>query len=181
MPNRREFYRLGSLAVGGLMAAALAVPGVGYVLSPLLRKGPGAGDDAEGEFFPLARLGELEPGVPQARPVIAGREDAWVSYPSEPIGSVWLIRQPEGSAEPVRALSAECPHLGCGVNLAAGGSSFACPCHTSAFTLAGEPTNEIPPRPMDALEVKLSGDDDPVVLVRFRRFRPQSKEKIPLA
>ena len=79
------------------------------------------------------------------------------------------------------AFSSECPHLGCGVNLAADGKNFSCPCHNSAFTLAGKPVNDIPPRPMDRLEVRLSDDDDPKVRVRFRRFRSQAKEQIPLA
>ena len=47
------------------------------------------------------------------------------------------------------ALSSECPHLGCAVNLTADGKSFLCPCHTSAFDLEGTKKNAIPPRNMD--------------------------------
>ena len=40
--------------------------------------------------------------------------------------------------------------------------------------------NDVPPRPMDTLEVKVSPDPDPVVMVKFARFRCQSEEKISL-
>ena len=183
MLNRREVYRLGTLALGGAMTLVLAVPGVAYLLDPLWKRGRGGtGDGAEGGFYELpVRLGDLKEGEPQVFPIEAERQDAWVKYPKEPVGAVWLVRQPSGAKEPVLALSAECPHLGCGVNLAADRRNFACPCHTSAFALDGRPLNEIPPRPMDRLEVRLSGEADPRVRVRFRRFRSQTEEQIPLA
>ncbi len=99
------------------------------------------------------------------------------------MGSVWLIRQPDDTGgDRVIALSSECPHLGCAVNLAADGKSFVCPCHTSAFGLDGKKQNSVPPRNMDRLQVELTGDDraDPEVRVKFQRFRTQSEEQIPL-
>jgi menaquinol-cytochrome c reductase iron-sulfur subunit len=146
-----------------------------YLLYPLRRK------SRQGDFDSITRLGQLPVGVPQAFPIIDERVDAWVKYPREPVGSVWLIRQPAGAPEPVIALSAECPHLGCAVNLAPDGKSLLCPCHTSNFDFQGKPLNKVPPRPMDRLEVKLSTGDDHEVLVKFQRFRTQSEEKIPLA
>jgi Rieske Fe-S protein len=181
MPHRRDFYRLGTLALGGIMTLVLAVPGAGYLLTPVLKKKRGKtseGDDAA--YFELARLSELAEGVPRSFSILAEREDAWVRYPREPLGAVWLVRQPKGAKEPVVAFTAECPHLGCGVNLAASGKKFACPCHNSAFSLDGTPVNQIPPRPMDTLDVRLSDDDDPMIRVKFERFRTMSEEKIPL-
>jgi menaquinol-cytochrome c reductase iron-sulfur subunit len=173
--NRRDFYRYGTIALGNLVALTLAVPGVAYLLDPLRRT------SRQGGFEPVTRLGQLVEGVPQAFPIVDERMDAWVKYPREPIGSVWLIRQAAGSPEPVIALTAECPHLGCAVNLGAEGKSFLCPCHTSNFDFQGKPLNQVPPRPMDRLEVKVSTGDDPEVQVKFQRFRTQSEEKIPLA
>lgn len=172
--NRRDFYRVGTIVLGNLVALALAVPGVAYVLDPLRRK------SRQGGLEPVTRLGQLTEGEPQAFPIIDERVDAWVKYPREPVGSVWLIRQPGGSKEAVIAFSSECPHLGCAVNLAADGKSFLCPCHTSNFDFSGKPLNQVPPRPMDRLEVELSDEDDPEVRVKYRRFRTQSEEQIPL-
>ena len=59
------------------------------------------------------------------------------------------------------AFTAECPHLGCAINLAADGKSFLCPCHTSAFDFEGKPQNQVPPRPMDRLDVELTSGRRP--------------------
>jgi menaquinol-cytochrome c reductase iron-sulfur subunit len=175
--NRRDFHRIGTVVLGNAVALALAVPGVAYLLDPLRRK------SSSGGFQKMAKLSELTPGVPRSFAVIAARTDAWVKYPKEPVGSVWLVRQEtkDGEAPKVVAFTAECPHLGCAVNLAADGKTFLCPCHTSAFTFDGTPTNRVPPRPMDTLAVELSGDPDPEIRVKFERFRTQTEAKVPLA
>jgi menaquinol-cytochrome c reductase iron-sulfur subunit len=172
--SRRDFYRFASIAVGSLIGLVLAVPGVAYLLSPLRKRGP------DGGFETITRLSQLQEGVPRSFAIIQERQDAWVKYPREPVGSVWLIRQPGGSDPPVIALSSECPHLGCPINLTAGGKGFLCPCHTSAFDLDGKPTNQVPPRAMDRLEVEITPGGDPEVRVKFQRFRTQIEEKVPL-
>jgi Rieske Fe-S protein len=186
--NRRDFYRAGSLVLGGLIGLVLGIPGVAYLLDPLSRRKTNAtGEGAKGgrvsdgfRDLPVT-LAELEVGVPRQFPIEDTRVDAWVRYPAEPIGAVWLIRQPEGSPEAVHAFTAECPHLGCAVNLAGDGKGFFCPCHTSAFTFEGKPTNAIPPRPMDALEVAPFESPESRVRVKFARYRTGVEEKIPLA
>jgi menaquinol-cytochrome c reductase iron-sulfur subunit len=172
--TRRDFYRFGTVALGGLIGLVLAVPGIAYIISPLRNK------ERDEQFETLTGLKQLEVGVPRSFTIIQDRRDAWVTYPSEPVGSVWLIRQPEGSGPVVIALTSECPHLGCAVNLAADGKGFLCPCHTSSFDLEGQPKNQVPPRPMDRLDVQLTEGSDPEVRVKFQRFRTQSEEKIPL-
>lgn len=172
--TRRDFYKVGTVLLSGLIGLVLTVPGVAYIISPL-RKGAGA-KEAEG-LESLTRLSQLPVGEPRAFAIIADSQDAWVRYPKEPVGSVWLIRQADGS---VKALTAECPHLGCAVGFAADHKSFFCPCHTSSFNFQGTPMNKIPPRPMDSLKVELSDDPDPIVKVKFERFRTASEEKIPL-
>ena len=117
--------------------------------------------------------------MPRSFAIIEERQDSWVKYPREPVGSVWLIRQPAGSDPPVLALQSECPHLGCAINLKADRTGFLCPCHTSAFTLDGSPTNQVPPRPMDRLEVEVTSGDDPEVRVKFQRFRTAIRGEDP--
>jgi menaquinol-cytochrome c reductase iron-sulfur subunit len=175
MLHRRDFYRIGSSALGGLMALMLAVPGVAFVLDPLRRGSKKKGIEQE-----ITRLSALPVGIPNEYAIIDERDDAWVKYPREAVGSVWLIRQPPGSEPAVVALTAECPHLGCAVRLEADSKSFRCPCHNAAFDLAGHPLNSVPPRAMDTLEVSLTDEDDPRILVHFARFRAQVKEKLPL-
>lgn len=172
--TRRDFYRFATVGLGFLTGLVLAVPGVAYIASPLRKKG------REESFETLTRLNQLEVGVPRSFAIIEERRDAWVKYPREPVGSVWLVRQPDGAEQPVIALSSECPHLGCAVNLTADGKSFLCPCHTSAFDLQGTKKNTVPPRNMDRLKVELTKGDDPEVRVKFQRFRTQSEEQISL-
>ena len=171
---RRDLYRFGTILLGGLLTLALAVPGVAYVLDPLGKRRGAA------RTYPLAKLSDLKLGVPQSFQIIDDRQDAWVKYPKGPIGLVWLVRQPDGSAERVVAFQAECPHLGCAVNLSADGKSFLCPCHDSAFSFDGTARNKIPPRSMDSLTVDKLEGADPEIRVVFQRFRSQSEEKKPL-
>ena len=173
--NRRSFHIYGTILLGNVIALTLTVPGVGYLLDPLRRK------SKQGESQKLAKLSELTVGKPEAFAVIDERQDAWVKYPREPVGSVWLVRQPEGTKPAVVAFSGECPHLGCAVNLDAEGKNFLCPCHTSRFDFSGNPENKVPPRGMDTLDVEMTSEDDPEIRVKFQRFRTQEKEKSPLA
>ena len=176
--NRREWFRAGTAALGGLIALGLAVPGVAYLMTPLLR------NRRQGsEFRTIARLGDLRVGEPQSFSIVEERRDAWVSYPATPTGTVWLVRQPEGAPEPVIALSAECPHLACQIKRSGDGQGFTCPCHASHFAIDGDRVNRISPRGMDTLEVDAIKPDDPdaKVRVKFQRFRTMTEEKIPLA
>lgn len=180
MLSRRDFHAWGTGVLGALMTLILGIPGLAYLLNPLWKRKKGGAED-EGDaapLLPLTRLSELEVESPRLFPIIQARQDAWVRYPAEPIGAVWLIRQKD---DKVLALSAECPHLGCSVTLAQGGRSFFCPCHSSSFNLDGQRTNSIPPRAMDSLVVQLSNDADPAVRVKFQRFQTQVAEKKPLA
>ncbi len=174
MFNRRVFYKWSALALGNALAVAVTVPVAKFLLDPLGKKSGG------GLFRPMTRLSNLKVGEPQAFAVIAKRQDAWVRYPAEPVGSVWLVRQEEGVNPPVKAFSAECPHLSCPVNLAPDRRTFLCPCHQASFRFNGETLNAVSPRGMDALEVRLSGGPDPEIAVKFERFVPQSREKKPL-
>jgi Rieske Fe-S protein len=172
--NRRDVLRLATVGLKSVIGLVLAVPALAYIVTPLRKR------NREGSFETLARLSQLEVGVPRSFAVIEERHDAWVKYPREPVGSVWLVRQKTGAKPAVVAFSAECPHLGCAVNLAAGGHGFLCPCHTSAFDLEGKPENRVPPRPLDRLEVEITDAADPEVRVKFQQFRSQVEEKVPL-
>ena len=68
-------------------------------------------------------------------------------------GAVWLSRGRRGE---IAALSATCPHLGCGLGRDASGG-FACPCHDSRFGPDGAYRSGPAPRGMDPLPVRVEG------------------------
>ena len=108
--------------------------------------------------------------------VIADRQDAWNLFPKEPIGAVYLRKTDKGE---VIAFNVICPHLGCAVDYSNSSKSFKCPCHDSSFTLDGAPSNSIPPRGMDTLEVDPARLKQGEVWVKFENFRTGEAHKVP--
>ena len=178
VPTRRSFLGIVTKLMALAVTSVLAIPAVGYVLTPLFKR-----KEEQGGFVTLARLSDLEPGVPRVFPVVQGRKDAWVSYPPEPVGSVWLVRNSKDSSTQVVAFTAECPHLACAITLSDDHRGFFCPCHVSSFRLDGARINGAAPRDMDPLEVEplKDGDPDTLIRVRFQRFRTNTEARIPLA
>jgi menaquinol-cytochrome c reductase iron-sulfur subunit len=158
--NRRGFIGL-LVALGALAVPTLV--GVISFLNPLRQKSQG------GEFLRLASLDVLpEDGTPRKVPVIANREDAWNSFPAEPIGAVFLSRK----GDTVSALQVICPHAGCSISFVATpeGGKFFCPCHIANFDLTGKRLDATSPSPrdMDSLEVDVRNKNE--VWVKFQTF-----------
>lgn len=177
--DRRTFHKIASVLFGSILGLVLTIPGAAFVLSPVLKRSDASADTGDDGFRPIAKISDLEDGIPRVFPILGKSTDAWVRYPEEPIGAVWVIRK----GTDVTAFSAECPHLGCAVGLGPDGNSFYCPCHTSSFGFDGQAKNAIPPRGMDSLDVKLAkspSGDDPEIRVKFLRFRTAVPEKTPL-
>jgi len=113
-------------------------------------------------------------GTPQAVKVHDDKVDAWNKFLNVEVGTVWLLRNEQGG---VTAFNTVCPHLGCSVDYRQSNDDFYCPCHQSAFDLKGSKLNQIPPRSMDQLKVKVK--DGKNVWLKFQNFRGATTEKIP--
>ncbi len=160
----KAIVALGSAA----WAAALLVPGISYLLHPLKRRRGDAGG-----WWPVADVEAVpaENAMPVAVPVVGEVVDAWTRSPQQRLGTVWLRKKGEGQ---VLALQAECPHLGCSVQLDASRNRFQCPCHESFFDLEGRCTGGPSPRGMDPLAARVR---DGKVEVNFKRFRTQTRDR----
>ena len=88
----------------------------------------------------------------------------------EESGAVWLRRGPDGG---IAALSATCPHLGCGISQDNRGG-YVCPCHASRFAADGALVRGPSPRGMDPLPVRLA---DGRILVQALRFASGGKTR----
>lgn len=174
-PTRRGFMtHFLAAAIGGLVGAVPMVSGLLFFLDPLIRKKKGSGGDG---FLRLpVSLDGLEiNGEPQLVKIIMDKVDAWNTYLKQPVGAVYLRRTDK---DKVVVFNQRCPHLGCAVDYKPAEKVYYCPCHTSAFDLGGEKLNDIPPRPLDALEVEVRNNSE--VWVKFQNFRATTPEKIPV-
>jgi len=169
--DRRGFLTaVAAIAAGGLAMLAPAAAGLWVLLDPLRRSG------AKAAFLPVTELVAIPAdGVPRQFSVISDRVDAWTGFAAEPVGAVYLRREPGSDA--VQALSATCPHAGCFVEMEADGRCFRCPCHNSSFTLDGGIVAPSPsPRPMDELECRVGSGGR--VEVKWENFYTGIAEKV---
>lgn len=162
-PARRR--TLGVLVAAGsaAYACALVVPASRFLESPT---GPGGA-----RWLRVAQAAGLEDGKPVRVQVRGELRDAFTVTPDVTLGSLWLTKR----GGEFLALSAECPHLGCAVNLASNGAVFGCPCHTSRFALDGRAESGPSPRGMDPLATRVV---DGWIEVEFRRYRQGSAARI---
>lgn len=168
-PRRSFLQAIGAIAAGALAGLAPVAAAASTLLDPLRRR-----DGEAGAMLRVTSLSGLsDGGAPKRVTVLADRVDAWTKYQLSPVGAVYLKRE----GDHVEALNVVCPHAGCSVNLAPGGSHFSCPCHRSRFSLDGSREEGPAPRGLDRLETDVR---DGEVWVRFQNFRPGTEEKIPM-
>lgn len=181
LPRRGFLIRTAASVLGAIVGLVPLVAGAAFFFDPLLRRKSGAGGnskkDAEG-FINLGVTADALPsdGTPQLFKVYDDVVDAWNKFPNVEVGSVWLRHDGNGGVE---ALSSICPHLGCAVDFRQSDRDFYCPCHTSAFQLDGSKKNEIPPRDMDALQVKVKNGN--AVWIKYEKFRATIPEKVVIS
>ncbi len=159
--TRRQVMKLCTVALGVAAVGAAAVPAALAAVYPAGRRtvrAPEGGIDA-------GALADLPSDQPvRVDLVAADATDAWLHKTAAPLGAVYLMKGADGQP---KCLSSVCPHLGCFVEWEAEKKHFACPCHNSAFDMAGAHTAGPSPRGMDPLEVEVV---DGRVKVRWARF-----------
>jgi Rieske Fe-S protein len=170
--SRRGF--LGS-ATNVLMVAIgliVAIPALGYFLSPLRRKGAAEGTGAT--FQDAGPLSDIPVGQWRLLSLEMVCEDGWKK--SRVRHAVWVRRQ-DGADQGVTVLSSICPHLGCPINWHPDQSQFICPCHGGIFDTDGQHTGGPPPRAMDPLEFEVRAGR---LWVRWQDFKIGVAERVPV-
>jgi Rieske Fe-S protein len=134
--SRRVFLFKLSLLLNGAVGAVLAVPILGYLLGPSVKKG--SSDDS---WISLGPLGDFPEG-----------ETRLVNY-RNPVTTLWdgqtgdvpcWVRRVSGSTFQVFAIN--CAHLGCPVRWFAQSKLFLCPCHGGAYYADGSRASGPPER-----------------------------------
>lgn len=186
--TRRDLLARLTRFLGATTAAVFAVPGVKYILGTLHEAPLGTP-----KYDRVARLADLRPGNPLQVVLKGRRRDGWTSYSDEILGRVWLVRsgQEPANSPRVKAFTSICPHMGCQVQLHAGGDHFVCPCHRAAFATDGSQMDDPgsrernhAPRGMDGLQCRIVTDaatGDEWVEVQYERFETGLTKKVPQA
>lgn len=141
--TRRTFYLAAINLLGGIIAAAVAIPAAAYLL---IRPK----NAAEGGWSEVGDFSELQTGKPQEVLYERKRIDGWRKVTDK--ASVWLVKNGEHS---VVAFNPACTHLGCAYHWDAGAKEFICPCHASAFSIDGKVLAGPAPRPLDRYLTKI--------------------------
>src|ERR1700723_530756 len=147
-PSRRVFLFKLSLLLNGAVGAVLAVPIVGYLLGPAVKKG--SKDNSWINLGPLSDFPEGETRLVNYRNPIPNEWDGQT-------GDIpcW-VRRVSGSTFQVFAIN--CAHLGCPVRWFAQSKLFLCPCHGGAYYADGARASGPPERGLFEYEHKVAGD-----------------------
>jgi menaquinol-cytochrome c reductase iron-sulfur subunit len=146
--SRRVFLFKLSLLVNGAVGAVLAVPIIGYLLGPALKKG-----SSYNSWISLGPLSDFPEG-----------ETRLVNY-RNPVTTLWdgqtgdipcWVRRVSGTTFQVFAIN--CAHLGCPVRWFAQSKLFLCPCHGGAYYADGSRASGPPERGLFEYEHKLVGE-----------------------
>ena len=148
MTRRFVLLKLG-IAINVVAGVVLAVPIVGYLLSPGRRK-------RMTEALSWVELGELSK-FPEGQTRMATFRNPSTRPWDGPTGDIpcW-VRRMQGQSFQVFAIN--CAHLGCPVRWFPQSSLFLCPCHGGAYYADGSRAAGPPPRGLYPYEFKVEND-----------------------
>ncbi len=144
--TRRNFMQRVIAALGGLITAGYAIPGIGYIISPALQ------EKVESWLY-MGSVDKVEPGTPSLFKATVERKTGWIT---DTVEYAAYVKTDDG--ENYEAMSNVCTHLGCRVRWIQGEEVFFCPCHNAQFDKNGEVLDGPPPRALDKYETKIEED-----------------------
>jgi len=148
--SRRDFIKVTTGIVGGLIGAMIGLPTVYYLIDPALREG------SKEAWIPIGKLENMEIGKPYPFSFTRVQVNGWERTATSRGG--FVIRNSEDSDD-LFILNSMCTHLACTVNWSETDQVFLCPCHDASFGQQGEVLGGPPPRPLDRFtEFRLTDD-----------------------
>ncbi|HEY5626381.1 MAG TPA: ubiquinol-cytochrome c reductase iron-sulfur subunit [Nitrospira sp.] len=163
--SRRRFFRWVTTAAAGLIAMGLAIPLLGYVISPALKR-------RERPWVDVGSIDDVPIGEPKQLDHVTTIQDGYLESRSQK--AVWAVKRSDGQ---VIVFAPMCTHLGCGYRWAVEGKRFACPCHGSLFDIDGQVLAGPAPRPLDRLPSKIENGR---LLVVFKDFKAGEAKAVEL-
>ena len=138
--SRRDFVKVTTGIVGGLIAAVVGLPAIAYLLDPAFKAGGKEGWGA------IGKLSDMQVGVPYPFSFTRVQVNGWERTSTSHGG--FAIRRSEDPQD-LLVLNSRCTHLGCTVNWKGEAQAFVCPCHDAKFSKEGAVLGGPPPRPLD--------------------------------
>ncbi len=138
--TRRKFLTYVVNGIGGLVAAAIAVPLIGYFLSPAWKKN-------QNPVIPITSTDRIPIGVPTFIRFEERVPDAWL-ITTESKG-IWVVTK---DGKNFTLFDPHCTHLRCPYYWDEQSGIFVCPCHNGKFDIDGNVIAGPPPRPLDRWE-----------------------------
>ena len=156
--NRRDFIRVVTSLIGGMISTLLGVPVIGYLLAPAFRK------EENTAIISLGPLEKYPVGMPTYFGFTSTQINGW-ERTSKLIG-MYVFRKEDGA---VRVFSDICTHLSCLVTWHPDIREYVSPCHDGHFDIEGLVTKGPPPRPLDEFETRIEDGDLFVINPPYRR------------
>ncbi|MFQ5641143.1 MAG: ubiquinol-cytochrome c reductase iron-sulfur subunit [bacterium] len=140
---RRGFLKIAIGFFNGLIALLLAVPGLGYLLTPVFRKG-------RSTWVEIGAVKNFDASTPQKAVFTYTSESGYTL--KEKSRFVWVTTNDLGE---VTVLSAVCSHTGCNVAWQSDEEKFVCPCHEGRYDIDGQVLSGPPPKQLTKLPTKI--------------------------
>ncbi len=163
--TRRTFFRWVTGAAASLIGLGLAIPLIGYVMSPAWKR-------REQPWVVVGEADDLPVGVPAQLDYVQTVQDGWMQ--SQTHKAVWAVKQAD---ETITVFSPICTHLGCGYRWDDADRKFKCPCHGSVYGPDGKVLGGPAPRGLDVLPSKV---EEGKLLVVYKEFKAGLSKSVEL-
>ncbi len=138
--SRRDFIKVTTGIVGGLIGAVIGLPAIGYLLDPAFKAGAKEG------WITVGNLSDMQIGVPFPFSFTRTQVNGWERTSTSHGG--FIVRKSVNPQDLI-VLNSRCTHLGCTINWKQEAQAFVCPCHDAKFSKDGVVLGGPPPRPLD--------------------------------
>jgi menaquinol-cytochrome c reductase iron-sulfur subunit len=143
--GRRKFLSRLSVTLGGIGAALVAIPSIGFLLG--LRKAPQV-------WRTVGKLNDFRLGSTVNVSFLDPSPLPWSGVTAQT--AAWVRRVDD---DRFIAFSMNCTHLGCPVRWLADANLFMCPCHGGVFYADGSVASGPPPKPLNQYPVRVQNDE----------------------
>ena len=147
--TRRDFIKVTTGAIGGLITAVIGIPVIGYLVDPALK------EDKAGKPVMIGKLADIPVGTPYHFSFTITKVNGWERTASTFGG--FILRKSEDPKDMI-VLSSRCTHLSCRVNWNETAGAFICPCHDAKFSREGKVLDGPPPEPLRRFNYTVDAD-----------------------